>query len=186
LQVDQTTVWLLLIALISLFLPQFLDILKQARRLKTGPFEMELDASIQDLRTKTEAAEKAIEQVSPPAPSGVTLPENLSKRIGESASNPRDLLLAISVEIEQKLKEIANLYKILPQPTAQQVVRQLYEAGKVGIGEVYEAFHEFWEVRNMLVHGNSYRLSDKYLYETIELGLRVLKLLDYWKPKAFN
>ena len=182
LQIDQTTAWLLVIAVVAFFLPQVFEILKQAKRLKTGPFEMELDAGLQDLVKKTEAAEKAVENIPPPESPAVQLPEDIRKRIGQSASDPRDLLLAISVEIEQKLRNISELHGIRPQATAQQIVRQLSEAKKIGLTEVYYAFLEFWEIRNMIVHGNSYRLTSKYLYETIELGLRVLKLLDYWRP----
>ena len=89
-------------------------------------------------------------------------------------------------EIEQKIKYIAQLHGIAPQPTAQQVVRQLSDTNKISPDEVYFAFQEFWDIRNTIVHGLSYRLSSKYLYETIDLGLRLLKLIDYWKPKAIG
>ncbi len=183
LKVDQTSVWLLVIAIASLFLPHILEILKQAKRFKTGPFELELGENLQNLVKSTENAEKAVENMPPPEPQGVVIPENLKERIGCSASDPRDLLLAISIEIQQKLINIAQFHGIQPKHTVIQIAQQLNDEGIASPDEVYFTLLKFWETRDMIVHGNSYRLSSKYLYEIIELGLRLYNLLDYWKRK---
>ena len=59
-QIDQISFLFFILAVALLILPEFSTILRQAKKFKTGPFEMEFDRSLDELIKQTEAAEKEI------------------------------------------------------------------------------------------------------------------------------
>ena len=43
--------------------------------------------------------------------------------------------------------------------------------------DILASFKDFWLIRNQVVHGTHFELSERQLYELVEIGVRILKLL---------
>ena len=96
----------------------------------------------------------------------------------DNTSEPIDILFALSTEIEKSLAKLAKIEGLNPKSNAYQIIEQLHDAGKIGPNELYFTFMSFWEVRNIIVHGSGYKITKAYIYETVEIGIRLLRMIN--------
>ena len=180
---------LILIAAVLTFSSDLKFYTERIKKLKVGDLEIELEERIKELAMKTdETLEEKSENIQkPPSISGPPWmkdsKEKLRDKISEMIDKPEAALVLIAIEIEKELRAIfekANFgnTKIPMSPIRQ--INLLHEKGIVDI-ETKDIFQQFWQIRNKVVHGHSLNLFEKQRVEIIEIGLKVLKLLEMAK-----
>lgn len=176
---DETSLILFAIGVVVLVLFELGDIYSRVR-FKFRDIEVELERRLAALTVQTEEAERAMQETPPGEVEYRGLPVAVSNRLAEAASDPRAALLLVAIDIERAARELAESFG-LPEATRPtsvlSVVRALTRQGVLP-QEVQAAFMDFWAIRNQVVHGHHFELSEGRLFELVELGLRVLSLLS--------
>lgn len=183
---DETSLILFAIGVLVLVLPELRDIIYRLRRFKGLGFELELEPKVAALTAKTQKAERVMEEAPTTELEYRRIPATVSSKLAEAATDPRAALLLLAIDIEQAARESAESFG-LPEATrplsAPALVRALFKKG-VLIPETQAAFMDFWAIRNQVVHGQHFEVSEGRLFELVELGLRVLRLLSAGKKQG--
>ncbi len=178
---DETSLILFVIAILVLLMPK--DFLERLQRLKIKDF---FEIELQKLREKTERAERRVEERELPEVEfeGVSteMLEKIEKIMG---LDPRAAIVIISMEIEKSLKEIFEEFRISEgkRPLSVPRMARILAERQIIPHEVVSALTDFWSIRNKVIHEYRFKLSDEQLYDIIDLGLRILKLLSLRRRK---
>lgn len=182
---DNISFYLTLLIVILLVFPNIGEILSRIRRFKKGDFEIEIESSLNNLTEKTEKAEEEIEKLEIPKYEFEPKPNEIKKRIFEYTKDPRGGLIAIAVEIESTISELVKYYKLpinakhmSPIRTIDFLVKKEFVSSKLN-----SLIRDFWVIRNQVVHHSEFQLTNLQLYRLLDLGIRILDLLSYRKPK---
>ena len=180
-QVDTTTVWLVIIAALAFLLPDLKAFTPYIKRVKIGDTEIELKDEIGKLSNEVdkakEAASKKLEAKSPQAINKASkevesILENLNK-------DPRATLLLLSSRIEKQLKlrlveagmnieRVYSLRELSRLATSQGILPQ----------EFVPALDDFIAVRNRVAHGEAFDVNDNVIYSLISLGAKLLEIVS--------
>jgi hypothetical protein len=182
---DTISLWLFLITVVVWLLPDFPEFLSRIKRFKKGDIEIEFESRVSELAKKTEEIEEEVEKETEIIASNEIQYEGLSAEtksiLSKSAAHPRTALITLAVEIETELRniseqnDISGYQKILnPSRLVQELVNR-----KILTTNVQALFKDFWTIRNQAVHGSNFEVSQDKLYELVELGIRLLKILKY-------
>ena len=179
---DTTSFYLTILFAVILLIPDIGDLISRIKKIKKGDLEIELESKINDLAAKTEKAEEDIE-VSGEAFAFERLPNDLRNRIAEYTQDPRGGLIAVAVEIESKIDEIARRYQIDKQTKYASPIRIIDEFTRRGIvpKELPSLIRDFWTIRNQAVHSTEFKLTNEHLYRLLDLGIRIIDLLSLRK-----
>jgi len=179
---DDTSFYLTLLVAVVLLIPDIGNLVSRVKKFKKGDLEIELESKIDELAGKTEKAEEDIE-VSTEAYEFERIPNDLRNRIAEYTRDPRGGLIAVAVEIESKIDEIARRYKIEKRPKYISPIKNIDEFTKRGIvpKELSTLIRDFWTIRNRAVHSTEFKLTNEHLYRLLDLGIRILDLLSLRK-----
>jgi hypothetical protein len=178
LRFDNVSLWLFVFAALVLLVPDIGDILSRVRRIKKGDLELELEGRLDELARRTEAAEEKMgleEELY-----AVADMREFRQRVAELARDPRGGLITVAVEIEAALRDLSERFGIAPRGrylSAHRVVDELASRGLLP-DELPGLFRDFWAVRNQAVHSLDYEPSPQQLYEILDLGIRILGLLN--------
>jgi len=180
LRFDNISVILLVLAAVSALLPELYKHIGKIKKVKIGDVEVELEEKLKKLAGETEAAESAVQDRKGQLVMETTQEDFVIQRLEQAGTDPRAALLLIAIEIERTVRDLAEASDI-PHPRRTHPVsrllamladRQVVDERLVGL------FRDFWSVRNAVVHGHHFELSEGKLYELIELGMRLLRLLQ--------
>jgi hypothetical protein len=181
-QVDTTTVWLVIIASLSFLLPDLKAFTPYIKRVKIGDTEIELKDEIGKLSDEVdkakEAASRKLETKDAEGLNKASLEveailENINK-------DPRATLLLLSSRIEKQLKlrlteagvNIEGVYYSLRElsrlATSQEILPQ----------EFAPALDDFIAVRNRVAHGETFDVNDNVIYSLISIGARLLEIVS--------
>lgn len=96
------------------------------------------------------------------------------------AANPRGILVSLAVEIEKVLRRIAEYYDIpeARKTTSPHKLMQIMVKRRIISEEIFPLFRDFWMIRNQAVHSAKFKISEEELYRLIDLGIRILRLLN--------
>jgi len=180
---------LILIAALLIFSSDLKEYTERVKKLKVGDLEIELEERIKELAIKTdETLEEKSETIKkPPSISGPPWmkdsKEQLRDKISEMIDIPEAALVLIAIEIEKELRAIFEKADFGDMKIPMSPIRQINLLNEKGIIDVEtkDIFQQFWQIRNKVVHGHSLQLSEKQRIEIIEIGLKVLKLLEIAK-----
>jgi len=176
---DNISLTLLVITALAVLLPDLRKHLGPVKKVKIGPFEVDLGEKLEKLAGKTAILESSIQErkdqiVLKAMPEG-----RVPLWLAQGGTDPRASLLLLTIEIERTIRNLAKAAEV-PQP------RHIYPLYRL-LGSLAERqivdkrlvrlFRDFWAVRNTVVHGHHFEISEGKLYELIELGLRILRIL---------
>ena len=153
--------------------------LLRIRKVKKGDFELEVGEAISELADKTSRVEDSVEEVTSPNTRYSGISDEITRRIADAASDPRGAFLVLAIEIEGRIRQLANQLNIVEANRIIPLIRVLEiltERGFIG-REVISIFRDFWAIRNRVAHGVHYELERGRLYELVDLGMRILRLL---------
>ena len=88
----------------------------------------------------------------------------------------------MAIEIESVIRELAKKNHINFGSTMK-LANELSEK-KVINEEILPIFKDFWNIRNMVVHGLHEKINENTIYELTYLGFRILNLLLLSKDKT--
>jgi F0F1-type ATP synthase membrane subunit b/b' len=180
-QVDTTTVWLVIIAVLAFLLPDLKAFTPYIKRVKIGDTEIELKDEIGKLSNEVdkvkEAASKKLEAKSPQAlnkasKEAESILENLNK-------DPRATLLLLSSRIEKQLK-----LRLVEADINIERVFSLRELSRLATSlgilpeEFVQALDDFIAVRNRVAHGEAFDVNDNVIYSLISIGARLLEIVS--------
>jgi hypothetical protein len=179
LRFDNISLALLVVAVVASLLPELRGALGRVKKVKVGDVEVELGEKLKALAGKTEAVESSLaqEKRQPIIPEATD--DEVSIWLTSAGSDPRAALLLLAIEIEKTARELATAAEIpqssRPYPLSKQLAvlaeRQVIDP------RIVPLFQDFWSIRNSVVHGHHFELSEGKLYELVEFGLRILRLL---------
>ena len=182
---DDTSLWLFGIAaaaLLSLYIP--------ISSVKFGEIEVKTERVIQDVQRKVEAVEQAAAE----KPFAEEVRAEYAKKPGEpswedfferyvsivnSASSNVEKLVSAAILIEQMIRSAATAYGVhesIIRRGPRAVIDHLAEQDLIS-QEERSAFHEFWFIRNRIVHGDLPRPSDIHTARLLDLGWRLVRML---------
>jgi uncharacterized protein YutE (UPF0331/DUF86 family) len=183
LKFDNISLIIFTLGLIVLLLPQFRDFISRIRKFRFGDFEVELGEKLKDLAAKTEKVEANVPDISMEQTTYKGISDEIENKIIQASNDPRAALMIVAIEIEKKVRSIADKAEIpearRPYPI-NRIINSLAQKEIIN-SEVVLIFSDFWNIRNQVVHGYHLDLSPGKLYELIEIGIRILKLLSIEK-----
>jgi len=181
---DQTSLILVVLAAAVLLLRDFPETIHRLRRFEWGNVKVELDEQLKNLATRTEKAEQE------PSKSRMqiqkALPDDVLVRFAQVGSDPRASLVLLAVEIERAIRNLAGcygLYRRHPQDTARALLSEIVAEGIVP-QDIRGLFEDFWFIRDSVVHGVHFDVREGELYQLVDLGLRILKMLSASESQA--
>ncbi len=177
-KIDQTSIWLVILIVAIVLLPDPKDIFSRMRRFKKGDFEIDFDARIHDLKRAVKETE---DETSPDQLqlSAEGIPSDVMDRIEHSMSEPRGALINIGVEIEKRLAELADQNEIKTPGrffSPRRALEKLVGMQKLP-PQALSLFLDYWAIRNDAAHMVGFDLDRDYLYELANLGLKILGYL---------
>lgn len=178
---DQISLWLLIVAAVLVLVPNIADLVDRVRKIKKGDLEVEFDRKLDELKQQTEEAEDRIE--ASPNLDFVGIPEDVKGRILNALVEPRGALISLAVEIESRLKDLAEKHKITNRGyfVPRKAIQELASRSLISPA-VEPIFNDFWAIRNNAVHARGFVPDQSRLFELADLGLRVLRFL-YLVPR---
>lgn len=182
---DNTSFYLTLLIVILTVFPNIGEILSRIKRFKKGDLEIEIERSLNNLTENTEKAEEEIEKLEIPEYEFALKSDETKKRIFEYSKDPRGGLIAIAVEIESMISELVKYYKLSVNTKHMSPIRAIDLLIKKGFvpSQLNSLIRDFWVIRNQIVHRSEFRLTNQQLYRLLDLGMRIVDLLSYRKPK---
>lgn len=175
---DLLSIYLLIIAAVLLLFPYINEWISNIRKLKIGNYEIEIGNAVSKLEKETSNFEESIKD----RKKYPELPENFKKLLADASADPRGALLIVAIEIESVIRELAKKNHINFGSTMK-LANELSEK-KVINEEILPIFKDFWNIRNMVVHGLHERINENTIYELTYLGFRILNLLLLSKDKT--
>ncbi len=176
---DNISLILLIVAAFPFLLSEFRGVLGRVKKVKVGDFEVELAEKLNALAGKTEAVELSVSQEDR-QPLDVEQPrdDNVASWLVAAGSDPRASLVLLAVEIEKTVCDLAVAADI-PESRRPLLSRHISVLAQRGVlnQQIVPLFREFWAIRNLVVHGQHFELSEGKLYELLELGIRIVRLL---------
>lgn len=180
-QVDTTTVWLVVIAALAFLLPELKEFTPYIKRVKIGDTEVELKDEIGKLSEEVdkarEAASKKLKTQDPEALKKASLEaEAILENISQ---DPRATLLLLSSRIEKQLKN-----RLFETGTNIERVYSLRELSQLAMSqgilpeEFASALDDFIAVRNRVAHGDAFDVNDNAVYSLISIGARLLEVIS--------
>jgi uncharacterized protein YutE (UPF0331/DUF86 family) len=180
---DTMSLILLAIAFVALVIP-FLEV----QKLKWGDFEIELQALVNDLEKNIAATES---DTSPEGPQVAPRARRVRRvdstntwqqffasysDILKSAASNTEKILAAAILIERMLEAVAIDFslEIKSGRGPRSVVDQLLQHELI-TREEFQAFHDFWSIRNKIVHGGI-EPTDEITARILDLGWRLVRV----------
>ncbi|MCH8305407.1 MAG: hypothetical protein IIB94_09805 [Candidatus Marinimicrobia bacterium] len=175
---DDISLWLFLIAVIVILIPDIGELVNRIKKFKKGNLEIEFEKHIASMTIQTDLAEQKLEE-SDIIKEDREIPENVRAILAESSRNPRGALITLAVEIERALELLAEKYDITNK--GRYFSPRYTLEGLIKIQKIPQTasllFLDFWEIRNQAVHDARFNLDQNRLYELVSIGFRILKLL---------
>lgn len=180
---DSTSLILFAIAAICVLLPQLLKILPPLKKAKYGDFEIEFDEAIKRLE------QRVVEAESTPTPLPTKFTSSYPpmretyvqgyKDILASETTNTEKVLAAAILADQMLTETARGLELLTPELARNpraIVHALSEHGIISLQE-RQAFDEFWNLRNRIVHVEAKPPTDEQTARVLDLLWRLVRNL---------
>lgn len=182
---DDISFYLTLLIVVLLVFPNIGEILSRIRKFKKGDLEIEIESNLNNLTKKTEKAEEEIEKSEISEYEFESKPDEINKRILEYTKDPRGGLIAIAVEIESMIYELVKYYKLSINAKLMSPIRAIDILVKKGFvpSKLNSLIRDFWVIRNQVVHHSEFQFTNHRPYRLLDLGIRILDLLSYRKPK---
>lgn len=182
---DNHSMVLLSIAAIALGLPKIRELLPPLKRLKYGDFEAEFNEAIDRLEERVNAAEQ-IPSPRMPQKNDTGYPalhETYVKGFNEilsSRTSNTEKILAAAILAESMLTETAKELQLTVDcrfRSPSELLRLLAREGFISEAE-RDAFNEFWQIRNAVVHGRSATPpTDEQTARVLDLLWRLVRIL---------
>ena len=183
---DDTSFYLTLLASIVLLIPDIGNIASRITKFKKGDLEIELANQITALAGETKKAEEIEESGSKFEQE--YLPEDTKNRIIEYSRDPKGGLIAVAVDIESRVTDLAKRYQISSSPRYLSPIKIIDTLTEKGIiPKVLQGLmRDFWTIRNKAVHDSKFKLGSEDLLRLLDLGVRILDLLYFTNPSIYD
>ena len=182
---DYQSVLSVFFATLLLIIPDISELIFRIKKIKVGNLEFEISEKIKELNENVESLEN---KISIPKSSKKIVDEysKISEEILNSSTNPRLIIMHQASEIERVLRKLhdspsGKTGKERPLSAIQQVNNLV--AISIIDQEIIPIFKEFYSIRNQIVHGRSEEINENTLYQIIDIGQKILKIL--MSPRTF-
>lgn len=181
LRFDDVSLWLFVTAVLVLLIPDIGNLINRIKKFKKGDLEIEFEQSVDQLAEETEELEEEVESESEEEGLYEGLPEKMRTLLRNSAGNPRGALISLAVEIEAELRSLAEEYgssSAYQASSPSKLVQDLVQ-NEILSPKVAHIFRDFWSIRNQAVHSRVFEVSEARLFQLVDLGLKLLKILRF-------
>lgn len=181
LQVDSTTIWLIVIASLAFFLPDLKAFTPYIKRVKIGDTEIELKDEIGKLSDEVDKAKEAASQKleikdSKDLYRAFLEAESILEKVDK---DPRATLLLLSSRIEKQLKlRLTEAGTNIERVYSFRELSRLATSQGILPKEFAPALDDFITVRNRVAHGEAFDVNDNVIYSLISIGTKLLELVS--------
>jgi hypothetical protein len=154
-QVDVTTILLLLLLVVALCWPSLRRLLPFIKSVSVGGFEVSMGDAIKELSSKAEKAEEEKKIRPMPAVAPTSLVEEVEEVDTVARTSPEAAILLLSAKLERALRNIACATSLSSQARGMPphaLIRALAEA-RVLSNSTVAALNDFRAIRNRVAHG---------------------------------
>ncbi len=180
---DQYSVYLVLIAMLCILIPDLAKLISRIRKIKIGDKEIDLGEQIDRIADKTEEIE--VEMSAPGGSEFERDEQQPAPHIDRYVRDPRGGLIAVAADIEERVQKLVQAYNptdsrryISPIRGVEYLAREGYVSEELPI-----LMRDFWTVRNRAVHSSTLLVTEQEIYRLVDLGIRILDLLTVRKKK---
>lgn len=174
---DETSLALFGIVCLAVLWPDVRKMAASIHRFRFGELELELAEKVGKLSEEAQNAQEAESQQRPGKRKAEEISPEVAKRIAEAGTDPRSALLLMGIEIERAVQRLGKRHGFHEFASAQFLMSQLADKGVVS-QELVSLFGDFWKVRNQVAHQAGFDIPAGQLYELLDVGLTILKLLS--------
>ncbi|WP_226001007.1 hypothetical protein [Paenibacillus sp. BJ-4] len=168
---DNTSLYILVLVIIIILVPDIKELLLRIKKVKKGDFELELE--LDKLRDKLDEVEDKTEITV----QTLTPDEKFFEYLKQFSDEPRLTIPIISAEIESKTRDLATSVGINKIYSHRSTMKLLVSEGIIS-KDILNLNDKFMRIRNIIVHGkNDENINTADIIEAANLGLRILKLL---------
>lgn len=173
--VDNISIYLILISMVIIFIPDLSSIFDRATKVKKGDFELEL----KELNSKVDKVEEDIKHRKSNGKLDYGgIDKDIIDKLELISNEPKALILFIATEIEIRLRGLIKLVS-----NNEYLMKNMYQMQKellkreIITKNQFNLLNEFRDVRNQLAHGIDNNMTEDRLYLFADLGLRILETL---------
>jgi hypothetical protein len=181
---DAYSLYLFLIAMLCILVPDLAKLIARIRKIKIGDKEIDLGEEIDRVAEKAEKIEDEI--ASPNNQEFERSEQEPPPHIERYLRDPRGGLIAIAVDIEERVQKLVQMQNPIDSRryiSPMQGVEYLARQGLVS-EELPMLMRDFWTVRNRAVHTSRIRVTEQDIYRLVDLGFRILELLTIRKKRG--
>lgn len=173
--VDNISIYLILISMVIIFIPDLSSIFDRVTKVKKGDFELEL----KELNSKVDKVEEDIKHRKSNGKLDYGgIDKDIIDKLELISNEPKALILFIATEIEIRLRGLIKLVS-----NNEYLMKNMYQMQKellkreIITKNQFNLLNEFRDVRNQLAHGIDNNMTEDRLYLFADLGLRILETL---------
>ena len=172
---DTTSLSIFIVIVFTLLFPELSKFLSKVKKIKAGEFELELD----NLVKRAEEIEAKTEKIHPTNANEINQPSLIDLNQNQ-VNNPTTLLIEIAIKIEKVLNSLTNSLSITKSKIPFSRIQQIDLLTKENIidRQISSIFKDFWQIRNKVIHGHNSNISDNEIFRIIDLGYKILDLLE--------
>lgn len=180
---DIHSVYLILIAMLCILVPDLAKLITRIRRIKIGDKEIDLGEEIDRVAEKAERLE--IEVSSPNNQEFERSEQEPPPHLERYLRDPRGGLIAIAVDIEERVQKLVQMQNPAESRRYISPVRGVEYLASQGLvsEELPTLMRDFWTVRNRAVHTSQIQVTEADILRLVDLGVRILDLLTIRKKK---
>lgn len=201
---DNTSLYILVLLIVTMLIPDLQELLLRIKRFRKGDFELELSEIVKELKDKVEEVEekqikdstKDTNELKKNSDNSTPKKANILKetpgiyeletkeikedpfeeQIKNLIDYPVQLVIFISAEIEKRVRLLvlneSNKINLTHKAALKEAINR-----KIISKDIWILNEKFMKIRNYAAHGHNSEFNEIEIYEAIELGLRILKLL---------
>lgn len=173
----------MIFASLVVLIPDFGGLVSRIKRFKKGDLEVEFEEKVSQLNEAIEKAEFQDEKSEDSEDKEEVTDSGLDARIQriiDKVSDPRGALIVMAIEIEDAIQDLARskgIAKVNRYNSPVRIMNELVDRSLID-SSVMAPFKDFWSIRNHAAHSAKFRIDDSQLYELVDIGIRVLKLIE--------
>ncbi|WP_145047858.1 hypothetical protein [Paenibacillus xylanexedens] len=180
---DNISLSILVLLVLILLIPNIQDLILRVKKIKKGDFELEWDEQIKELKENIEKVEeqqsdRKEDEIKQQIETQEVIPDvdYFIDSLKPYLDEPRIVLILIAIEIEKRVRNLAFDSGTEIIMSHRQALKEVVDKNILPT-DILVLSDQFMRIRGFVVHGKDDELSNKDIYETANLGMRILNLL---------
>lgn len=178
--IDNTSLYLIVIAVLIMVVPEIKDFIYRIKRFKKGDLELEFE-ELNKLLIKADEVESILGEDNKHQSNLIysNLDDEQINMYYQFSKDPRGTIMVIAGELEKRITILAREAKLVDNNRYLPInkLMDILVDNNIFGRELIPLFRQFWSVRNQVAHGVYNEVDKNNLFVLIEVGMRLLKMI---------